>query len=169
MPRAPDDLVSLSRLDVRLAPDASSYVQSTSIRPVPGKRSIRRDVRWQREYKHLGGGTFGQVYLEKCMEAGRKEEKRATKRIEKAGRIDYERELEALAVLSYKDEVCLPLHDRSGRARLTVSIRSIATSSSTFLAGTTRQCMSALSCNITSSVHLKDIWHRRTTVWWSQR
>lgn len=54
---------------------------------------------------NLGGGTFGQVYLEKCLEADRTEEKRAVKRIAKIGRIDYKRELEALAVLSYKSEV----------------------------------------------------------------
>lgn len=99
------DLVTLSRFDVRLSPDGQSYTQSTSTRPQPGKRLTKQDVRWQREYKHLGGGTFGQVYLEKCLEADRTEEKRAVKRIAKIGRIDYKRELEALAVLSYKSEV----------------------------------------------------------------
>ena len=103
------DLVTLSRFDVSLSPDGQSYVHRTSTRPQPGKRSMKQDVRWQREHKHLGGGTFGQVYLEKCMEAGHSEEKRAVKRIAKIGRIDYKRELEALAVLSYKSEVdCRP-------------------------------------------------------------
>jgi hypothetical protein len=45
------------------------------------------------------------------MERGRTEEKRAVKMIKKMGRIDYKRELEALAVLSYKNEVRQPFCD----------------------------------------------------------
>lgn len=103
MPQAPD-WVTLSKLDVRLSPDGRSYVQRTSTRPHRDKRSTTQDVRWQREFEHLGSGTFGQVYVERCMETGRTEDKRAVKKIEKIGRIDYRRELEALAVLSYKNE-----------------------------------------------------------------
>jgi hypothetical protein len=102
------DLVNLTRLDVSLSSDGESYVQRTSACPQPGMRHITQEVRWQRKCEHLGGGTFGQVYLEKCMEIGKTEEKRAVKTIKKIGSIDYKRELEALAVLSYKEEVKRP-------------------------------------------------------------
>jgi len=101
------DLVTLTRLEVSLSSDGKSYVQSTSARPQPGMRHVARDVRWRHRYKHLGSGTFGQVYLDKCMERGRTEEKRAVKMIKKISPIDYKRELEALAVFSFKQEVIL--------------------------------------------------------------
>ena len=102
------ELVNFTRLDVDLSSDGESYVQRTPTCPQPGKRHITQEVRWQRTGEHLGGGTFGQVYLEKCMEIGKTEEKRAMKIIKKIGSIDYKRELEALAVLSYKKEVKRP-------------------------------------------------------------
>jgi hypothetical protein len=105
------DLVPLTRLDVSFSSDGESYFQRTSTRPQPGMRHIAQDVRWQWKYKHLGGGTFGQVYLDKCMEMGRTEEKPAVKVIKKIGPIDYKRELEALAVLSFRKEVCSSFYD----------------------------------------------------------
>lgn len=99
------DLVVLSRLTVQFSSDERSLIQTTSRRPSPHARAVKSKVRWQRECKHLGGGTFGQVYMERCMETGRTDEKRAVKSIEKIGTIDYKRELEALAVFSYKTEV----------------------------------------------------------------
>jgi hypothetical protein len=108
-------LVTLSRLSVRLSPDKDRYFQSTStlaLTAQPSKRYTTQNVQWQRECKHLGGGTFGQVYLEKCIEAGRTEERRAVKKIKKIHSIDYERELEVLALLSYKKRVHRPFSDR---------------------------------------------------------
>jgi hypothetical protein len=101
-------LVILTRLNVRFSPDKSNYFQSTSTlaqTAQPIETYTSQNVQWQREYKHLGGGTFGQVYLERCMEAGRTEERRAVKKIRKIRSIDYERELEVLALLSYRKKV----------------------------------------------------------------
>lgn len=104
------DLVALTRLAVRLSPDGKSYLQSTSTNAQPGKRHTALDVQWQRE-KDLGSGTFGEVYLEKCIESGWTEEKRAVKKIRKISSIDYKRELEVLAALSYKKRVKSASHD----------------------------------------------------------
>jgi hypothetical protein len=101
-------LVAVTRLSVRFSSDKSHYFQSTSTlaqTAQPIKTYTTQNVQWEREYKHLGGGTFGQVYLERCMEAGRTEERRAVKKIRKIRSIDYERELEVLALLSYRKKV----------------------------------------------------------------
>jgi hypothetical protein len=97
-------LVTLTRLGVELSLDGESYSQTAFPLAQPGMRHTTQVVRWHRG-EHLGGGTFGQVYIDKCMEVGRTEEKRAVKLFKKMDRIDYKRELEALAVLSYKSEV----------------------------------------------------------------
>jgi hypothetical protein len=98
------DLVTLTRLGVELSLDGESYSQTVFPPARPGMRHTTQVVRWHWG-EHLGGGTFGQVYIDKCMEVGRTEEKRAVKLIKKMDRIDYKRELEALAVLSYRSEV----------------------------------------------------------------
>jgi hypothetical protein len=104
-------LVFASRLSVQFSPDREQLFQSTSTLAQTAQLNNRytsRVVQWKREYKHLGGGTFGQVYLEKCMEAGRTEEKRAVKKIRKIRSIDYERELEIHALLSARKKVHPP-------------------------------------------------------------
>jgi hypothetical protein len=63
-------------------------------------------IHWQRQRK-IGGGGFGSVWLEKCTKGGKNRdiEVRAIKQIEisqqNSARIDYNRELEAIAKFSH--------------------------------------------------------------------
>jgi len=85
------------------------------------------------------------------MEAGRTEEKRAVKKIKKIGSIDYERELEVLALLSYKKRVHPPFCDR-----LTTLIDSCCSSEITLLtslAGMRQPNMSTLPWTTMNSAH----------------
>jgi hypothetical protein len=154
------DLVALMRLAVRYSPGGKSYVQSTSTTALPAKRPTTQDVQWKRECKYLGGGTFGQVYLEKCMEAGRTEEKRAVKKIRKIGFVDYKRELEVLAALSYRRRVNLPFNGDSTTP--TDIFHSTEISSWTSLAGMRQTTMFTLPWNSTNSAHLINTWLRCT-------
>ena len=58
--------------------------------------------------KELGRGSFGTVWLERCIQGNSKEEVRAVKEIQKVGSGDYFRELEAIALFSHT-KVGLPL------------------------------------------------------------
>jgi hypothetical protein len=161
------DLVALTRLGVRFSPDRRSYNQSTSTLAEPGERHRTRKIQWQRECEHLGGGTFGQVYLERCMEAGRTEEKRAVKKIIKISSIDYKRELEVLAALSYKKRVGLQFRD--GLMTLIDKSRSAEVTSSTTWAGMRRPITFTLSWTSMNSAHSTNTWLQSTPLFPSLR
>jgi hypothetical protein len=105
------DLVRDSRLTTRFIPDRAltqhvSHHSSRSAR----QRRIRVEETWQR-HQELGNGTFGQVWLERCVAGPRDGQLRAVKAIPKdrtsSANIDYARELEAMAKFSH-DRVWAP-------------------------------------------------------------
>lgn len=105
MARLPD-LVRDSKLETHFLPDSSvetvhTYLESD---PTSQQRLVTRSEHWKRQ-KKIGGGGFGSVWLEKCTKGGRRGiEVRAIKQIEidrRSARIDYNRELEAIAKFSH--------------------------------------------------------------------
>lgn len=64
-----------------------------------GKRVIERREQWKR-MRRIGRGSYGEVWLEECVEGGQIGSLRATKDIWSYGQINYARELEALSVFS---------------------------------------------------------------------
>ena len=66
-------------------------------------RTVKRQEQWY-EVKHIGGGGFGQVFLQECRSEDKKGELRAVKQISlpkrRSNPKDYTRELEALATFS---------------------------------------------------------------------
>jgi hypothetical protein len=94
------DLVRDSKLqaDVSRGSTIHSFVEAGQ-----NRRRISRQEVWQHE-KHLGQGSYGQVWLEKCTAGKSIGELRAVKMIRKkpnASTIrDYNRELEAVAKFS---------------------------------------------------------------------
>ena len=112
MARIPD-LVRDSELQVQFFPEYTRHVSFVSCL-TPGQRKIRREAkeeRWKRE-KDLGRGSFGTVWLERCLTDEGKARVRAVKEIRKSPQyskpIDYSRELEAIAKFS-QPRVRLPL------------------------------------------------------------
>jgi hypothetical protein len=99
MPR-PSDLVHLARLDAHVNEDtnAAAYTKLDE----NGSFSI-----WKRDRK-LGQGGFGAVYCEKCTEGRDQGKLRAVKIIQKqhAGKLDYSKELEAIARFSQPKVLC---------------------------------------------------------------
>ncbi|KAF2681515.1 kinase-like protein [Lentithecium fluviatile CBS 122367] len=68
--------------------------------PSAGRRVLKRREYWKRG-KHLGSGGFGSVWLEECVDGRQNGQLRAVKDIQcPRGRVDYTRELEALARFS---------------------------------------------------------------------
>ncbi|ERF69764.1 hypothetical protein EPUS_07590 [Endocarpon pusillum Z07020] len=108
MNRIPD-LVRDSQLDTRFHPKYTTHVYYES-GPTPRKRVLVREEYWKRE-KYIGGGSFGSVWLEKCVKGQREVEVRAVKEIPKPQQpsrpVNYNRELEAMAKFSHwKYERC---------------------------------------------------------------
>jgi len=106
------DLLDLSRLNVEFAGGAQDTVQTIYIRPDRRKiagppRKIPVQSTWHREIE-LGHGGGGRVYLEKCTECthdnvqGQVGQLRAVKRLLKQPKVDYSRELEAVALFSHE-------------------------------------------------------------------
>jgi hypothetical protein len=95
------DLVRLSQLDTRFS---SSPEYTQHIQYVPGnvreRRRVRKEERWKR-VRRLGRGTFGDVWLEQCIQGDTEGEVRAVKKIQKLDRNNYYRELEAIALFSH--------------------------------------------------------------------
>lgn len=102
MSRLPD-LVRDSKLDTRFHPKyvCHRYLESGL---TPQERTIAREEYWKR-VKHIGGGSFGSVWLEKCIKGVRDHDLRAVKEILRSSHlnkeIDYNRELEAMAKFSH--------------------------------------------------------------------
>lgn len=100
MPPIPD-LVQVSKLDTRFHSDPESiqhvkYVSGSTSR----QRRIHKEEYWNRE-RGLGHGSFGIVWLERCVQGDTKGEVRAVKGIRKLESGDYYRELEAIALFSH--------------------------------------------------------------------
>lgn len=106
MSQSQSELVRDARLTTKLDPDRTThtFLESSHIAGLAGRRARRREREevWQRQ-RHIGIGTFGTVWLEKCMSDGGsklrtvKEVRRIREDFES---IDYNRELEAIAKLS---------------------------------------------------------------------
>ncbi|KAJ5370386.1 Tetratricopeptide-like helical [Penicillium cataractarum] len=101
------DLIRDSRLDTYFLPDhrvetVHAYRESD---PTGQRRVVNRSEHWKRE-KKIGGGGYGDVWLEKCTSGGQPNcTFRAVKQMTvdlKYGAIDYNRELEAIAKFSHK-------------------------------------------------------------------
>jgi serine/threonine protein kinase len=94
------DLVRQSKCDAQFFqnPDYTQHVYYIS-----GLRARKVQVRDQwRVRKKLGQGGFGSVYLEECTQGNQKGGVRAVKKIQKPQNRNYYRELEAVALFSYK-------------------------------------------------------------------
>ena len=100
MPPIPD-LVRVSKLETEfsLNPEYTQHVQyvsGTTLR----QRRVRKEERWKRE-KTLGNGSFGIVWLERCVQGDGEGKVRAVKKVQKLDSSDYHRELEAIALFSH--------------------------------------------------------------------
>ena len=106
MARLPD-LIRDSKLETHFLPGDLVETVHTYHEPDPtSRRQISRSEHWQRQRK-IGGGGFGNVWLEKCTKGGNHDnEVRAIKQIDITGQhsggIDYNRELEAIAKFSHR-------------------------------------------------------------------
>lgn len=95
------DLVRDSKLEARLLRDYTihSYTETGHSR-----RRISRQECWRTE-SHLGQGSYGRVWLEKCIEGNSLGTLRAVKMVLKrrnsSNTIDYNRELDAVAKFSH--------------------------------------------------------------------
>jgi serine/threonine protein kinase len=97
------DLIRDSKLETAFA-DGDTVHSFRSSNSSAGQRRRRTQERWTRE-SQLGSGSFGTVWLEKCVEGQKLGQLRAVKEIlkpEGTRTIDYERELEAIAKFSHE-------------------------------------------------------------------
>lgn len=104
--RSAVDLVRDSYLDTEIIPGFTKHVVWASNRNARQRR-VRREELWKREHE-LGNGSYGRVWLESCTEGEETGSLRAVKEITKittSTKIEYERELEALAKFS-NEKVC---------------------------------------------------------------
>src|ERR1700712_1173712 len=107
MPPVPD-LVWVSKLDTEFSSSPAytqhvHYISGTTSR----QRRIRKEERWKRE-RRLGNGSFGVVWLEKCIHGDGEGKVRAVKEIQKLDSSDYHRELEAIALFSHSRVSAFP-------------------------------------------------------------
>ncbi len=97
------DLVRDSKLEARF-PDNETTVHTYYVSSaIARRRKARVEERWVRQ-SQLGSGSFGVVWLEKCVLGSREGQTRAVKALTKGspGSIDYGRELEAIAKFSHR-------------------------------------------------------------------
>jgi hypothetical protein len=111
------------------------YTQHVDYASKNGQRKVKEETRWQIK-KALGKGGFGAVYLEECIQGDRKGGLRAVKEIKKPGDTNYYRELEAIALFSFKQVSTTAPSYLSTASYLIYMSRSIATALSSHLAGT---------------------------------
>jgi len=95
------DIVRLSQLDTQFS-SSPEYTQHIQYVPenTRERRRVRKEERWKRT-RRLGRGSFGDVWLEECIQGDTKGEVRAVKKIQKLDRNHYYRELEAIALFSH--------------------------------------------------------------------
>src|ERR1700743_3172921 len=96
------DLIEHFKLDAQICGDHTLHTEYVSD-PARGARKVKVEKRWYKE-RHLGDGAFGDVWLEAQKESDRVTAERAVKILQKRRmeslKIDYKRELLALAKLS---------------------------------------------------------------------
>lgn len=99
MPPLPD-LVKLSKLETvfNSDPDYTQHFDYAAGSRADGKRK-RVEERWKRR-KRLGKGAYGIVWLEECFHGSQKGQLRAVKEISKEATGDFNKELNAIALLS---------------------------------------------------------------------
>jgi hypothetical protein len=110
------DLVRDSQLHTRFVQGLTQHIYHKSSASARQRR-IRIEELWQRQGE-LGNGTFGQVWLERCVAGPQDGQLRAVKAIPKdrasTANIDYKRELDAIAKFSH-DRVSQPASERDCR------------------------------------------------------
>jgi hypothetical protein len=98
------DLVQDAELQTRFHPEYTVHIYTES-GPTVRERAILREEHWKRQ-KFVGGGSYGNVWLEQCVEGQREVELRAVKEVVKSPhdskQIDYNRELEAISKFSHR-------------------------------------------------------------------
>jgi calcium/calmodulin-dependent protein kinase I len=95
------DLVRVSKLDTQFCsnPDYTQhtqYVSGSTFR----QRKIPKEERWEKD-KRLGRGSYGVVWLERCIYGDSEGKVRAVKKVRKVESSGYYRELEAIALFSH--------------------------------------------------------------------
>lgn len=134
------DIVKLSKLETVLHcdPDYTQHFECPD-GDCSERRPVRTEERWKRK-RRLGQGGYGTVYLEQCFQGNNMGKLRAVKEIPKKGSGDYNRELEAIALLSTIKVSLIPLRHLSyfhnGRLSSRRRIFSTSSVSSSFQAGT---------------------------------
>ncbi|OQE36829.1 hypothetical protein PENCOP_c011G07986 [Penicillium coprophilum] len=107
MSRIPDWVLDF-KLETHFLPDRRNETVHTYYEQEShSRRPIKTTEHWQRE-KKIGGGGFGEVWLERCTKGkNHGHQLRATKQMEVRRQVDYARELEAIAKFSHsKYERC---------------------------------------------------------------
>jgi hypothetical protein len=103
MARIPD-LVRDAELEAKLLDGYTVHTVYES-NPSSRQRAVPREEFWMVE-KHVGGGGFGSIWLEKCVRGSQKDALRAVKRIalgnQKPSDVTYLRELEAVTKFSQR-------------------------------------------------------------------
>src|SRR5690348_15308602 len=98
------DLVRDSKLETYFLPECIEHVYYVSDLAT-GQRRVRREEYWKQD-RHLGSGTYGRVWLEKCVkdtEVKLRAVKEIRKSLQPSRPIDYSRELEAIAKFSHQN------------------------------------------------------------------
>ena len=102
MASAASDSLAHFKLEAEIFPTYTSHISHKTDR-ARGRRKEKVEKRWYKD-KVLGHGSFGEVYLEVCRQEDNTVDTRAVKRVEKAKmrswKVDYKRELIALAQFS---------------------------------------------------------------------
>lgn len=108
------DLVRDSRLETRFHTKYTAH-RFHELDLTNGAKTVIRVEYWQRQ-RRIGGGSYGRVWLERCVKGGRDHDVRAVKEIDKPPQarkhINYHRELEAIAKFSH-DRVSHHEHDHT--------------------------------------------------------
>ncbi|KAK3169499.1 hypothetical protein OEA41_008882 [Lepraria neglecta] len=99
------DSVQDAELQTRFHPESTVHIY-TETGPTVRERAILREEHWKRQ-KFIGGGSFGNVWLERCVQGRREVGLRAVKEVIKSPhdskQIDYNRELEAISKFSHRN------------------------------------------------------------------
>lgn len=80
-------------------PECTHHVKFVSDNAL-NQRRIRKDEKWRRE-KELGHGSYGIVWLEKCIQGDDRGILRAVKKVQKPESGEYYGELDAVALFSH--------------------------------------------------------------------
>ena len=109
------DLVRQSKHDAQFFSNPQ-YTQHIYHVSKGGQRKVEEKEQWTRK-KALGRGSFGAVYLEECVRGSNEGKVCAVKEIQKPEDSNYYRELEAVALFSYKQvSMIAPLRSKKQQA-----------------------------------------------------